>query len=183
MSRFTSKDWEAAEQGVLQIQCKKTGPCTRELKSNCDYGVKGEVEGEICGHGRVGGGRNELWEKGERKRMKGGRNTGNGGKKPRRGSHQGRSHQGEKLLAPAWGRDMVSFNLFCQSDKENFAMLSASHSHQCSPPSRGFAMHSLHHRHLLRVVPRKPPRRALCVCACLCVCVCVRCLFVWSVRG
>lgn len=56
MSRFTSVDREATEHGVMQTQCKKMGSCTRELKSNCDYGVG---EGESCGHGRIGGGRNE----------------------------------------------------------------------------------------------------------------------------
>lgn len=82
MSRFTSVDREATEHGVMQTQCKKMGPCTRELKSNCDYGVE---EGESCGHGRVGGGTNELGEKGERKGMKGGRNTRNRAKKAKTG--------------------------------------------------------------------------------------------------
>lgn len=89
-------------------------------------------------------------------------------KKPREGSHQGQTQQGEKLLAAAWGRGMVGFSLFCQSKKQNLATLSASHSRQCSPPSHGFATHSLHHRHLLRVVPRKPPAEVMQSCIYTC---------------
>ena len=54
-----SKDWDSAEEGAVQVQCKKMGSCTRKLKIRVIKEWEMEAESGSCGHGQVGDGKIE----------------------------------------------------------------------------------------------------------------------------